>query len=163
MGDLIDPWSVGWTIINFALFVYLLRRLFFKRVIQLLDERREFIATSLKQAEEAQQAAEKIRSEYDGKLAEARREAQEIIERAQAAAEKAHQERMAATQREAEAMLERAQKTIEREREEAIAALRAEVADLAVLAAERIIGSQLSGDEHRRLAEEAIREAGRLQ
>lgn len=163
MGDLINPWTVVWTIINFALFVFLLGRLFFRPVVNLLDERREFIATSLAEAKEAREAAEAIRSEYDGKLAEARREAQAIIERAQAAADKAHQERMAATQKEAEAMLERAQQTIERERELAIAALRAEVADMAVLAAERILNKNLDKDEQRRLAEEALREAGQLQ
>ncbi|HEY8449676.1 MAG TPA: F0F1 ATP synthase subunit B [Bacillota bacterium] len=163
MEDILNPWEAIWTIINFAIFAFLLGRFFFKPVIALLDERRATIQASLDEARRAREEAEAARTEYDQRLAEARREAQEIIERAENLAEKERQERLAAAQKEAEELLERARQTIAREREEAIAALRAEVADLTVLAAERILRKQLNRNEQRRLAEEALREVSRIQ
>lgn len=161
--DLINPWEIVWTLISFAIFAFLLARIGFRPLLKLLDERRQTIESSLEEARRAREQAEALRAEYDAMINEARREAQEIIERAQRLAERERQDRLAAAQHEAEALLERARQTIERERDAAIRALRDEVADLTVKATERVLRRSLDEAEQRRLAEEALREVSQVQ
>lgn len=163
MGELFNVWEAVWTVISFAIFLFLLTRLFYRPVMKMLEERRQTIESGLAEARKAREQAEALNKEYEERLAAAQREAQAIIDRAEQTAERYRQERLQAAQEEAEQLLERARERIERERDDAIAALRREAADLAVLAAERIIRKQLNADEHRRLAEEAIAEVGRVQ
>ena len=78
-----------WAIINFVVFFILLRLFLYKPVLKLLDARRDEIKANLDQAEAARTEAEAAREKYERELARAREEAQNLIARAQAAAEKA--------------------------------------------------------------------------
>lgn len=161
MGDLINPWDIFWTIFNFTVFVGILSVVFYKPVLKMLDQRREDVANSLEEARRAREEAAQLRQEYDRKLAETQREAQALLERAEARAKEERDQLLAQARAEAEAVISKARETIERERDQAIAALRAEAADLAIYAAERIINKELDPELHRQLAEEALVKVGR--
>ncbi|EKP94663.1 F0F1 ATP synthase subunit B [Thermaerobacter subterraneus] len=151
-----------WAFINFFLFVIVLARFFWRPVMELLDRRREEIEVNLAAAERAREEAARAEAEYRQRLAVAQREAQSILERATQLAEQERQERLEAARREAEQLLERARATIEREKEQAIAALRREVADLTLLATERVLGRVLDAEDQRRLVTEAVEEVASL-
>ena len=93
-------------------------------------------------------------------MQEARREANEIITRAQKVAQDARDADIAATKADLERMRERATADIEAEKQRAITELRSEVTDLALQAASRVVGETISADRERRLVEEFLTETG---
>jgi F-type H+-transporting ATPase subunit b len=91
-------------------------------------------------------------------LAGARNEANEVLTRAQRLADENRERDMAETRAELERLRERAAADIEAEKQRAMAEVRAEVADLALLAAGRVVGETMTGDRQRRLVEDFLRQ-----
>lgn len=147
-----------WAIINFVVFFLLLRLFLYRPVLKLLDARREEISGNLARAEEARREAEEARAEHERLLAKARDEAQGLIARAQATAEKTREELLGQAQRQAQDMIDRAQKAITSEKERALNEIRQEIADLVVTAAGKVLERSLDTDEHRRLVNDLVKE-----
>jgi F-type H+-transporting ATPase subunit b len=149
-----------WHLVNFAVLFFILQRFLFPPVLKMLDERQARIRESMERAEalkeESARAAETVKAQLD----EARREGQNIINQATQIADRIKTEQQAQAQTEYEAILKRAQEDAARERERAFAELRTQVADLAVLAAERIIERNLDANTQRKLVDEFLAEAG---
>jgi F-type H+-transporting ATPase subunit b len=149
-----------WHLINFAVLFFILQRFLFPPVLKMLDERQARIRESMERAEalkeESARAAETVKAQLD----EARREGQNIITQATQIADRIKTEQQAQAQAEYETILKRAQEDAARERERAFAELRTQVADLAVLAAERIIERNLDVNTQRKLVDEFLAEAG---
>ena len=142
---------------NFLLFLAIIWTFAFKPVSRMLDDRRSRIEQGLKDAEQARRDRENAEAERVAALAEARRESNEILARAQKAAQEMRDADIAATREELERLRERAAAEIEGEKTRAIAELRAEVADLALEAASRVIGETMTSERERRLVEEFLR------
>lgn len=149
-------------IVNFTLLMVLLYAVLYKPVVRVLDQRAERIKEGLQQAEEAKAELDRARADYAETLARARMEAQEIIGQAIAEGERIRKEAQEAARRDADALLERAREQIERDREEASRALRAEVADLALAAAGRVVSKTFDTAEHYRLVDEVLQDLGNL-
>lgn len=149
-----------WTIINFSLLAGLLYYFLYKPLINALNKRDEEIEGSLRRAKEDREAAARMRAELEERLANAQREANEIINKATAAANATKEQIEAEARARAEEMLEKASRTIALEKAKALAELRAEVADLAVMIAGKVIEKNLDNDEQKRLAERFLAEAG---
>ena len=145
---------------NFLFFLFILYRFALGPLQKLLDERRDRIEQGLKDAEQARRDRESAEQERLGTLAEARREANDILARAQKVAQETRDADIAATREELERMRERATGEIEAETQRALADLRAEVADLALMAAGKVVGESMTGERQRRLVEEFLQEAG---
>jgi F-type H+-transporting ATPase subunit b len=145
------------TSVSFLLFFALIWTFAFKPLSRTLDERREAIEQGLKDAEQARRDRESAESERVQTLAEARREANDILARAQKVAQETRDADIAATKAELERMRERAAGEIEAEKTRAIADVRAEVADLALQAAGRVVGETMTSERERRLVEEFLR------
>lgn len=158
MGSVINPWEAFWAVFNFVALFLILRLVFYRPLTALLDQRREQIRSSVDAARREHEEAERHARELRAQLAEAQQKAQEIIEQARQLAEREREQRLRAAQEEAEQLLERARATIAQEREAALRALRAEVADLTVLATERVLRRALDERDQRRLVEEAVDE-----
>lgn len=152
-----------WALINFLILVFLLKKFAYKPVLNMLDERKRSIEESLSRAEKARDEAERMQKEYEAQLAQAREEAQRIIEQATKLGEQMKEEILANAQAEASKAIQRAQEEIAREREKAVAALREEVANLAVLAAGKVLGRAISVEDHEKMIKEFIAEVGDLQ
>lgn len=155
--------NLFWVIVsslNFLVFAIVLYYLFGRSVARLLAERRDRIEQGLKDAEEARRERELAATEHAAALAEARREANEILARAQKVAQETREADIAATREEIERLRERATAEIDAEKERAIQDLRAEVADLALAAASKVVGETMTGARERRLVEEFLQEAG---
>src|SRR5438874_1768545 len=122
----------------------------------MLSERRARIEQGLRDAEQARLDRESAEAERLAALAEARREAKEILDRSQKVAQETRDADIAATRAELERMRERAEEDIEAEKQRAIADLRQEVANLALEAASKVVGESMTDERHRRLVDELL-------
>jgi F-type H+-transporting ATPase subunit b len=128
-------------------------------LLKILNERRERIQQGVEATERAKRELEEAERERQAKLEETRREAQAMLDRIAKQAEDLRKELEAKAREQAEALIARARAEIGQEREKAVQDLRSQVADLAVMAAGRIIGESLDAKKHRELIEHTIEEA----
>src|SRR3712207_1889669 len=147
-----------WTLLVFGLSMYLLSKLAFPRIAEALDRRQRAIEESIDTAERVRKEAEAILAEYRERLAEARGQADEIVARARKTGEAAEGEILADARVKREEMMEQTRRDIEAETRRAIQQIRAEVADLTVLATEKVTRKTLTDADHRRLVEDALSE-----
>jgi F-type H+-transporting ATPase subunit b len=153
--------NLFWIIVrslNFLLFLFLISRFAFGPINQILESRRERIEQGLKDAEQARRDRENAEKERVAALQEARREANEILARAQKIAQETRDADIAATKADLERIRERAAAEIEAEKQRAITELRTEVADLALQAASKVVGETLNTERERRLVAEFLTE-----
>jgi F-type H+-transporting ATPase subunit b len=150
-------------IVNFTLLAVLLYFVAYKPVLRMLDERSERIKKGLEDAEAASRQAAQMEQEFERRLAEARRQGQEIVAQATRMSEKTRQELLAQAREEANTQIEKAKEEIARERELAISELRQQVADLSLTISKKVIGAALDENRHRQLIAEFLKEAEELQ
>jgi F-type H+-transporting ATPase subunit b len=157
---LITP-NVGlmvWTLLLFGISMYILAKVAFPRITEALDRRQKAIEESIDMAERTRQEAMQLLEEYRERLREARHQAEEIIERARRAGEVRERETLAEAQARREQLMEQTRREIEAETRRAIAEIRREVADLTVMATEKVTRKTLTEEDQRRLVEEALSE-----
>ena len=155
---LITP-NVGimiWTIVVFGISFYILRRWVFPRIGEALDQRAKKIEGDIDAAEDLRAEADKILEEYRERLKEAREQAEEIVQRARQAADThEHESRERGQEIIAEAA-KRGERDIEAATKRAVDDLRREVADLTIMATEKVTRKVLDDADQRRLVEEAL-------
>jgi len=156
-------YTVVATVLSFLLLVYLLSKYAWKPLMKMMEERRTNIESMLAQAENERQQAEKIKREYQEEMRKARQEAQDVIAKATKVSEGRAKEILDASHVEAEKIKKSALADIERERDRAIAEVKAQVADLSVLVAEKIIRQKLDMKGQGQLIEQFIQEVGEMQ
>jgi F-type H+-transporting ATPase subunit b len=157
---LVSP-SLGlmiWTLIVFIGSVYILKRAAYPRIADALDRRQRAIEDSIDAAEKTRREADAILGEYRERLKEAREQSEDIVSRARRAADRLEDEAKADAAKTREELMERTRRDIESETRRAIDEIRREVADLTVLATEKVARKTLTGDDHKRLIEEALEE-----
>lgn len=147
-----------WTLLAFGITLYLLNKLAFPRIAEALDRRRRAIEESIESAQRAKQEADSLLEEYRARLREAREQAEDIVVRARKAAEKLADETKAEASKQREELLAGARRDIEHETRRALDEIRKEVADLTLLATEKVTRKSLTPEDHRRLIEEALGE-----
>ncbi len=147
-----------WTLVLFLFTMWVLSKLAFPRIQEALDRRANAIRESIEAAERTRAEADELLAEYRKRLAEAREQADEIITRARKAAEAAEAEAVAEGRARREELVAAARRDIEVETRRALEAIRREVADLTVLATEKVTRKALDSEDHKRLIEEALRE-----
>jgi F-type H+-transporting ATPase subunit b len=156
----VHPFWVLVSIVNFLVLLYLLRRFMWAPIMTTLDRRAAKIREGLELTESARREREQLKQEVEKRLAEARREAAAIAERTTKAAEAAAADIRTQAKAEADRIREKGRTDAQQLHDQALAQLRSEVASMAVLAASRILGREISADQHRALIERSLDEAG---
>ena len=154
--------NLFWIIVsalNFIVLLVILGTFALGPLRRTLEERRTRIEEGLRDAEQARRDRESAESERVAALQEARREANEILARAQKVAQETRDADIAATKADLERMRERAAAEIESEKVRAITEVRNEVADLALRAAGKVVGETMTGERERRLVDEFLAQA----
>jgi len=154
----IHPGLMIWTIISFLVLLVILKKFAWTPILAALDERELGIKNNIEAAKLAREEAERALADYRKRLAEAQAEAQGIVAKARTDAERVRDELLEKSKADAQALVERARKQIELESDAAIKAIRSEVAELAVIAAEKIINRTLTPEDHKRLAADGLKE-----
>src|SRR3954449_7166051 len=147
-----------WTLIAFGVAMFLLRKFAYPRIQSALEKRARAVSESIDAAERTRREADKILQEYRERLREAREQADEIVSRARKAADRTQDEARITAKETREEMLADARRDIEQETRRAIGQIRREVADLTVIATEKVARKTLDDDDHRRLIDEALSE-----
>ena len=147
-----------WSLIVFIVFVVVLKKLAWAPLSKALDERQSRIESDLQGAEEARVKAEQMLVEHQQKLDAVQDEVREIIAEARRDAETTKQDIIETAQKEAETMQNRAVGEIERARDAALKDLFDQVTTQVTQATETVVGRSLTGEDHSRLIDEALRE-----
>jgi F-type H+-transporting ATPase subunit b len=157
---LVSP-SLGlmiWTLLVFGFTMYVLSKVAFPRIQEALDKRANLIRESIDEAERTRAEANKILEEYRARLREAREQADDIVARARKAAEATRSQAVEEGRDKREELLAAARRDIEAETRRSLERIRKEVADLTVLTTEKVTRKSLTGDDQKRLVEEALSE-----
>jgi F-type H+-transporting ATPase subunit b len=157
---LITP-NVGltiWTLVVFLVSLYILNKVAFPRIRDALDQRRASIDESIDSAERTRTEAEQILAEYRERLKEARAQSEEILQRARQTAESHEHEARDRGQEILAEAAKKAERDIEAATRRALDDIRREVADLTIMATEKVTRKTLDDTDQRRLVEEALNE-----
>ena len=157
---LVSP-NVGlmiWTLLAFLVAMLLLRKFAWPAITDALDKRQRAIEESIDVAERTRAEAQELLQEYRDRLREARQQADEIVNRAKKSADVHERESLEHSKQARDEMLEQTRRDIEAETRRAIQEIRNEVADLTVLATEKVTRKSLDDTDQRRLVEEALNE-----
>lgn len=147
---------------NFLLLLFLLRVFFWKRILKLLDQRRQKIAAEFRNIEEAKAEAAKLRVDYEAKLAAIEETAQKIIREAIAQRRIISEEARKNAQIAAQEIIDSARASMKYELVKAKVELRDEIIDLSVRAAENLIREKLTGAEDKKLVEDFLEGIDRI-
>ena len=145
-----------WTIVLFALFAAVLAKFGWGPLLRAIEEREKNIRDALAGAQKAHGEAQVLLAQHKEALAQARREREELIKQAIAEAQQMRTELMAQARADSEHLLQKAREQIEREKRIALQEIRAQVADLAIEAAKKIVVSSLTPEAQRKLVEDFI-------
>jgi F-type H+-transporting ATPase subunit b len=147
-----------WTLIAFGVTFFILRKDAFPVISDALEKRSRAIQDSIDHAEQTRQEADKLLEEYRARLKEAREQAEDILVRSRKAAEQFEAETKEKAQQQHQEAMERTRREIEAETRRALDEIRKEVADLTIIATEKVARKSLTGDDQKRLIEEALSE-----
>ena len=147
-----------WTLLAFGVTMYVLSKLAFPRIGEALEKRANAIRENIDAAERQRQEADKLLEEYRGRLQEAREQADDIHARSRKAGFKAKAELAPGGKERREELLAAAKRDIEAETRRSLEQIRKEVANLTVLATEKVTRKSLDDADHKRLIEDALGE-----
>jgi len=153
----INPGLVVWTTLTFIILVVVLKKVAWKPILAALEEREAHIQSSIERAEHAKVEAERLLEQHRQQIAGAEAEAQKIIKESRDLAQKLKSEMEEAAKRQSQQMIEQAKQEIDRNKDAALAQLRSEVADLAIMAAGKILNESLDVNRHRKIVDEALK------
>ena len=144
------------TVILFAIFALVLGKFAWKPLLQMIEEREKTVRDQVQGAEKAQTDAQALLNQRQDMLNDATREREEMLARATQEADHIKAELVSKARADAEQILAKAKAQIEQEKNKAIHELRTQVADLAMMAAEKIVRSSLTPEAQRKLVDETI-------
>jgi len=153
-----DPGLFIWTIITFLVLLTLLAKFAWKPLLAALDDRQSSIRNALDDARKAKQELEGIHAESAKLLAEARREASEIVSRSRSDADRFREEMKQKARDEATALMRNAERQIELETTRAVQQIRQEAVDLSVGIASKLLQRNVSKEDNERLIEETFKQ-----
>ncbi len=155
----VSPGLMIWTIVVFLLTLWILKKFVFGPLGEAIEKRRASISASIEEAESSRDEAVRLLDEYKAKLAEARREADELRESGRREGERQKTEIVGQAQEQRERIVSDTQTQIDAQAQAAVAGIRDDVVVLALSAAEKVTGKSLSEDDHRKLVEDALADA----
>jgi F-type H+-transporting ATPase subunit b len=152
------PGLMIWTLVSFAITLWVLKRYAFGPIQKLIDDRRERIRQSVEEADRAREEARSLLEEHRALIGQARSEAESILSEARKIADGQRERMRAETEEERQRRLEETNRQIDQATQQALGEIRREVANLSLLAAEKITRKTLTGADQRRLIDDALAE-----
>jgi F-type H+-transporting ATPase subunit b len=154
----VTPGLMIWTIVCFLATFFVLKKFAFGAIQKIIDERRARIRAALNEADEARTEARRLVEEHRAAMAQARSQAEEILAEARKVSESQKKRQRDELEEDRQRRLEETSRQIEAETARALELIRAEVADLTVVATQKVTGKVLDSQDQKRLIDEAISE-----
>ena len=151
-----------WGAVAFALVFFVLNKFAFPKLREAVEARQQQIQSDLEAADKAKQEAQQEKEQYQKQIADARGEANRIIEEARQQAESVRKDLVAKAEQEAQQIVTRAQEGIEAERSRALGDLKTTITDLSIELAEKVVGRSLDAQSHKDLVDAYIRDVGSM-
>jgi F-type H+-transporting ATPase subunit b len=149
----INPGLMVWTVATFVVLLFVLSKFAWKPLLQSLKDREDTIRRALEMAEKARADAAELLKQNERNLAKAEEEYRKIIREGKAFSEKLKEEIVAKAHQQAQREIQQAKEEIQRDVDAAKQQLRAEVADLAVLAAGKILDETMDAQKHKKIVD----------
>jgi len=159
----LTTWGVIWTIVNFSILVLVLWKFGYPFILKAMDKRKKEINDALEAADKARAEVAATEETLRVEIARARAEAEQIVISAKAAGETVKNEIIEQARAEALAISKSAQAMIEQDKKEALKELKKEIADMIILATEKVLASGLTEQQQKVLMDKYIKEVGQLQ
>jgi F-type H+-transporting ATPase subunit b len=163
VGEIANQFAVDWPhliaqIVSFCIVAFLLHKFAYKKVLGVLEERRQRITQGLANAERIKKELADTETARQEVLAKANAEANRLIEEARAAAARVQEAETQKAIAEAAQIITKAQEAAAAEKARTMAELRRELGRLVVKTTSQVTGKVLTPDDQRRLAEETTRQ-----
>ena len=152
--------NLVWTILNILILYFFLKKFLFKPVTAIMEKRTAAIQESFEKAGLEKQNAEKLKREYEQKIAYAQQEADDIIARAKITAEEEFQNKIKEARQEQEQIIKETRVAMEQERVRSLKQVQDEIAAIAILATSKIIGQHVDETANHQMFHELLKEVG---
>lgn len=153
----IEPKLLAAQVVNFLVIIFVLQKLLYKPILDMIEKRKKEIAEGLSLTEKMRAEEEKLKEKQDKAMARAREDALEVIEDAKKQAKEVEKELLADAHTQAAAVLARAKAEAEEMHKAAKADIRKEAVDLAVVMAKRLLSESLGAKEQHALIAKRIK------
>lgn len=147
-------WKFSFILINFFALYFILKKLLFKKVLEILEERRQNVAKAVAQIDQAKAEIESIKKSGEDIIEKAREEAQIIVKKARKAAGDITVE----AKTEADKFVQETRESIEREREEIRQEVYSTLIDLVSMASRKVMSRVMSEEDQKKLVESAVQD-----
>ena len=152
----LDPGKTVATIGVLMILFPVIKTFFLTPLTTAINERNADLERTFSEAEQLRTEMQQMRSSYEQQLASTQAEAREQIQSTIREAQNLRQTLMSEATERADALVERAQQEIAAERDKVVTELRIQVTDLALTAAEKVIGANMDTAANRRLVDDFI-------
>jgi len=153
-----DPGLYIWTIVTFLVLVAALAKFAWRPLLEALERRQESIRKSLDDARLAKQELERLQTESQKILAEARRQAETILSETRSDAGRLRDELRQKAQGEAQGIVKNAQRQIEQETARALQQIRGEAVDISLAIASKLLQRHVTKEDNERLIEDTFKQ-----
>jgi len=152
----VNPGLIFWTLVTFIVLIFVLGKTAWKPILGLIEEREKAIVDAVDSAKRERAEAERLLAEQKSAIADARREAAEMMKRNRDEVEKFREELMAKSKKDADDLLVAARRSLEEEKAKAIAEVKQKAVDLVIAATGKLLGENLDEGKQRQLVNEYI-------
>lgn len=156
----VNFWTALFTLCNMLITFLILKKLLFKPVKKMIDDRQKEIADQYAEAERRRQEAEQAKLAYDQEIAQAKQKRDEIVREAAELAHRQERDILNAAREEAKAITAKAQSDIRQERRKVFNEMKTEISDIAIEIAEKVTEKEIDSDKHRELIDSFIDQIG---
>ena len=156
----ITPWTVIFQICNLFITIWIVKKLLYKPVMNILAKRQEEVDTIYSEADQAKNDATEMKNQYTEKLSHAREEADSIVRNAVQNAERKGEQIVAEAKDQAVYMKQKAEMEIEQEKRKAFADVKSEISGIAVEIASKVVSREIDEKDYVQLVEDFIKNVG---
>lgn len=153
-------WELVIQIINTIILFWILKKILFKPVLDIIDARENAIKADIATGEQAKNEGLALKAEYEQKLSVAKNEGQEIIKQATLRAEQKSEEIISTAKEEAINIKDKANRDIAQEKEKVMNELKNDISNIAILAASKVIEKDIDQAKHEEMINKFIEEVG---
>lgn len=157
----VEPLLLLAQMVNFAILLFILKRFLYKPILKVLEERKNKIATSMKQSEQIQKKFEELDVKQQEILDNARNESAQIIDGAKSEAKTLANQIQIEASNQTQLSLKRAQETLVLEKQKMISEAKREIVSVVTSATQKVIGKMMTKKDNDRLVTEAVNETER--
>lgn len=156
----LNLWTVLFTLLNLLILYKFMKKLLFKPVKKMIDDRQKEIDDQYADAEQSKAEAAELKAQYEARLQEANAEREAILKEAYRKAQLRDEEMLRAAQEQAALTLRRADEQIDMEKKRARNELKDEVSVMAVNIASAVLARDVKASEHEKLIDSFIEKLG---